>query len=96
MEEQEEINQNNNQIENKKIKIRASEIIKRFKSIKDREAFCIENSKKNFYYIRFIFPSRIWVRFNLFFTFFKRRQKGNIILIIFHSYYQLACQAIII
>ena len=33
MEEQMDINQNNNQIANRRVKLRASEIIKRFKSI---------------------------------------------------------------
>ena len=45
MEEQMDINQNNNQIANRRVKVRASEIIQRFKSIQDRQAFCKENSK---------------------------------------------------
>ena len=48
MEEQFDINQNNNQIANRKVKVRASEIVQRFKSIQDRQAFCKENSKHNF------------------------------------------------
>ena len=48
MEEQMNINQNNNQIANKKVKVRASEIIQRFKSIQDRQALCKENSKHIF------------------------------------------------
>ena len=48
MEEQMNINQNNNQIANKKVKVRASDIIQRFKSIQDWQAFCKENSKHIF------------------------------------------------
>ena len=48
MEDQIDLSQNNNQIVERKVKVRASEIIKRFKSIKDRQAFCKENSKHNF------------------------------------------------
>ena len=48
MEAQIDLSQNNNQIVERKVKVRASEIIQRFKSIQYRQAFCKENNKHNF------------------------------------------------
>ena len=39
-----------------KVIVRASEIIKKFKSFKDRESFCIENSKLFLLLFRPLFP----------------------------------------
>lgn len=37
----------NEELVNRKVKVRASDIIKKFKTIQDRQAFCKENSKPN-------------------------------------------------
>ena len=45
MEEIEPVNQNNIELKNKKALINASEIVKKFRAIKDRQLFCREMSK---------------------------------------------------
>ena len=49
----------NEELVNRKVKVRASDIIKKFKSIQDRQAFCKENSKLNNEYKRFNFSKRV-------------------------------------
>lgn len=58
---------------NRKVHIRASEIIKKFRTFHDRQAFCKENSKSTFLIFRFIFSQRKWIRFHLLFKVLTRR-----------------------
>ncbi len=44
MEEIEQANENNIELQNRKTSINASEIIKKFRTIKDRQLFCREMS----------------------------------------------------
>ena len=55
MEEIENQINNNIQVETIKIKVKASEITKKFKSAKDRQGFCRELSNLFFYNFRSIF-----------------------------------------
>ena len=52
---------NNNNIPTRKISINAAEIIKKFKSIKDRQMFCREMSKYYFIMYRSLFSKRTWI-----------------------------------
>ena len=45
---------------NAKISVNAGEIIRKFKSLKDRQMFCKEMNKFKFIYFRFIFPEGTW------------------------------------
>ena len=45
MEEMEQANENNIELPNQKTFINASEIVKKFRAIKDRQLFCREMSK---------------------------------------------------
>lgn len=66
-----------NRINDGKISVNASEIIKKFRALKDRQLFCKEMSKTYSIKFRFIFPSRTWIRYNFFFTVPTWRQKGK-------------------
>lgn len=65
MEEIEQANENNIELQNRKTSINASEIVKKFRTIKDRQLFCREMSTLKFYNFRFIFPPRNWVRYDI-------------------------------
>ena len=61
MEEIEQGNENNIELQNRKTSINASEIVKKFRTIKDRQLFCREMSILIFYNFRSIFPPRNWI-----------------------------------
>ena len=60
MEELNERHDNINAPGARKIPVNASDIIKKFRSLKDREMFCMEMSKKCFFILRFIFSKKKW------------------------------------
>lgn len=58
----EEVEDHNNiNIPTRKISVNAAEIIKKFKSIKDRQMFCREMSKYYFIMYRSLFSKRTWI-----------------------------------
>ena len=61
MEEAEGGINNNDAMQPRKISVNAGEIVKKFKSFKDRQMFCRELSKIISIIFRFIFPQRMWV-----------------------------------
>ena len=46
---------------NRKVHVRSSEILKKFRTLHDRIAFCKENSKSKFLIARPIFSKRKWI-----------------------------------
>lgn len=76
MEEAEGGINNNDIIQTRKISVNAGEIIKKFKSFKDRQMFCRELSKIIPIIFRFIFPEGMRLRFNFFFESSLRGKKS--------------------
>lgn len=60
------------QVKNK-ITVRASEIIKKFRSFHDREAFCKENSKNKILNLRPLLSKGVRLRLDIFPAIFTRR-----------------------
>ena len=71
MEEIEGDNDDIPQLPQRKVSVKATEIISKFKSIKDRQGFCREMSILKFIIFRFIFSSRNRIRFNILFAVFE-------------------------
>lgn len=90
-----DINQNNNKIINRKMKVKASEIIQIFNSIQEQQAFCKENIKHYLYFIDSFFPKEQGLDSKYFLHFLRGDQKV-IFFIIFHSCYRLIWQGIIV
>ena len=71
-------NNNNAQLQHRKVSVKASEIINKFKSIRDRQSFCKEMSKIQIYNIfRFVLSERNRIRLDFFSPSPKRRKKSK-------------------